>query len=1242
MNNMQQAHLALPQQALDSSLAETHLIVVNNEGQHSIWPAGLAVPAGWRPEGQAMRKDACLAVIAAQWPDIVPVSIRDAGRAGPRRDAADPDAADPDALHPDALHPGGGIRQAPRRYAPRRYAPRHYALGRGDGPRYVHEAFDEQASRQPDSAAVVSATGKLTYRQLSESANQLAHYLQGRGVAPETLVGVGMERGAETIRCLLAVLKAGGAYLPLDPSLPAIRLAQMREEAGIRFVLTHSSNTRALAGGDGLLLPVDTLAAEIASHPVSAPVVSLRPANLAYAIWTSGSTGHPKAVAVSHASLARLGQDVIREYGLTAADRVLQLASLGFDTSLEQIFGALLSGAALMLPAAGPVAPSDLVRYLAQERVSVADLTPAYWHQILAAAGEGGKAGEAGKAGPLGSLRLMITGGDHANAADCRAALRKVPGARLINAYGLTETTITSALFEATEELLPSDLPPSDLPPSEVLRSGLGAPVPVGKPLPLTQILVLDEDLKPRPAGVAGEIYIGGPGVARGYLGRPELTAELFMPNPHAAVPGARMYRTGDLGRWRQDQNLEVIGRVDRQVKVRGYRVEPAEIEGVLAGRPDIDQVAVTVHDLGGGDKRIAAYYTLQPGRGTPRPPSAESLRRHLSARLPSFMIPAVFVPLDRMPLTPAGEVDRTALALPAAGTGAHPAAAHPGAAHPDGVLSTPLQAGMRHLWAQVLSVPQVSLDDDFFRLGGNSLLAAEMLARARVMFGVDARQVRPLTRCLLRDPTLRGFAEAAKQARAGTLASDGADARVDFTREAALDVPIRADGGPPPRWPQPAAILLTGATGFFGVHLLRELLACTGARVHCLVRAHDADHGLDRIAQAAERYELGSLALDRVIALPGDLAKPDLGLPRGTFDELARRIDVIHHAGALVNFIYPYSELRAPNVTATRELIRLAGLYRSIPVHYVSTAAVLAGFGRAGIREVSEDTPLAYAEYLSVGYVESNFVAEEMLRNAARHGLPVSIYRPLDIVGDSRGGVWNTSTEMCALIRLITDTGIAPDIDLPLDFAPADICAAAIGYIATHVTAAGKTYHLASPKHALLASLTDRLRKFGFTINEIPYQEWVDKLLRYAAAHPSHPMTPFVPLFVDRSPGSDITVAEMYLDHIFPAYSRDNTERALRGSGIAFPPVDENLLDLHIARLVGAGYLKDPRNGHPGNLALSNREAPHGSQLSPGLGVTRRVAVPRRLSCRLLRGSEPGERAGRLPAGHNPVPRAR
>jgi len=463
----------------------------------------------------------------------------------------------------------------------------------------------------------------------------------------------------------------------------------------------------------------------------------------------------------------------------------------------------------------------------------------------------------------------------------------------------------------------------------------------------------------------------------------------------------------------------------------------------------------VIAHEFGPGNKQLAAYY-----RATRELPSDASLRSFLVARVPGFMIPATFIAIDQIPLTPQGKVDRRALPYPATAS----------ASSLDGGY-TPIQTGMSHLWSRLLKTGRVGLDDDFFQLGGNSLLAAEMLARVRVIFGIGANYVRPLTRCLLRDATLRGFSNATHDARAGRLTADGADPRVDFTREAELADPVRRPAGPPD-WKLPREMLLTGSTGFFGVHLLRELLTTSTARVHCLVRARSAAHALRRIAHAAERYELDGVALDRVVPVAGDLAEPNLGLSPGTFSELARTIDVIHHAGAIVNFIYPYEDLRAANVTGTRELIRLAGLYRGIPIHYVSTTAVLAGFGAMGVREVTEDTPLAYADRLGMGYLETKFVAEELLRNAGRAGLPVAIYRPLDIVGDHRTGAWNTATEMCALIRFITDTGVAPDIDLPLDFVPADICAAAIRHISTQVEASGSTYHLASPKYALLDGL--------------------------------------------------------------------------------------------------------------------------------------------------------------------------
>jgi amino acid adenylation domain-containing protein/thioester reductase-like protein len=1101
---------------------DSFVVVVNDEGQHALWRAGLDLPDGWARASAAMARDECLAAIDGAWPDIAPASVRASVRAGVR-----------------AGVPAGA-----------------------DGVRLVHEAFAEQAGRRPDATAVIAGRTQLSYGELDASANRLAHYLGQIGAGPETMIGVYLERGVDLIRAMLAILKAGAGYLPIDPSLPPERVGAICSQVRPAAVIAARPGT--FPGTGARLLPLGELAAELAGLPSTPPAAGLHPDNLCYAIYTSGSTGDPKPVAVSHRSLACVIGELAGEYAIADDDRVAQMASMAFDTSIEQVFVALTAGATLLLPPPGTMAPSELLRRIERRHATVLDLTPAYWHQLLALTEPADER--------LRSVRLMITGGEPADPEVCRAALRAAPWARLLNAYGLTETTITSALFDVGAWLPAASQ-------AEIAR------VPVGRPVGRARITVVNEELEPAAAGTAGEICIGGEAVARGYLGRPALTAERFVPDP-GGVPGSRMYRTGDLGRWLEGGNLEVAGRMDRQLKVRGFRVEPGEIESVLAGHPDIGQVSVVPSTSRTGDTRLVAYYT--PSAGAAQHRSAAAFRSYLLDRLPGYMIPAAFIARHRLPTAP--ERDQAAADQAAADdTAADETARDRTAAQPvlprqrrpgKGERPTPTQAGLAALWARLLHREHVGLDDDFFALGGNSLLAAEMLAGTQASFRIPADSVRPLTRCLLRDPTLRGFAAAVQDARSGSLGADGDQQQIDFEGEAALDVSVRRDGArsrPRPDWRAPREILLTGATGFLGAHLLRELLAATDARVWCLVRARDETEALGRIERAAARYELPAPAAGRVVPLPGDLAKPGLGLSDSRFRALARDVDIIYHPGALVNFIYPYQELRAANVTGTREVIRLAGTYRGIPVHYVSTTAVLAGLGVEGIHQVSEETPLGYPEQLRMGYVETKYVAEELLRNAGRAGLPVAIYRPLDVVGSVDTGAWSTSTEMCALIRFMTDTGLAPEIDLPLDYVPADVCAAAIRHISVTEGATGRTYHLASPEHALLAVLVGRLRDRGYRIDDVAFADWVRELARQAALDPSHPMAAFMPLFVDRGGASGLTVAEMYLAHVFPTYSRTNTERGLRGSGIVFPPVNGELIDRNIDRLMESGYLPSP-----------------------------------------------------------------
>ncbi|WP_198045637.1 amino acid adenylation domain-containing protein [Kitasatospora mediocidica] len=1080
---------------------ELQTVVRNARGQYSLWPAALQVPRGWHRQGEPASRAACVAAVDASWTRLRPV-------------------------------------------------------GSGPAAATVPQLLAERAAVAGHRTAVLSDHGSLSYAELEHRADRLARRLRRCGVGTESVVTVLLDRTPAMVVGLLAVLKSGGAFLPVAPDLPARRLAQLVEDSSCAAVLTSSDHARFVTGGATVVL-VDE--AEADADARSDPVLpgGPEPDDLAYMIYTSGSTGVPKGVMVDHRSFARVLLNLVDAYVLRPEDRVLQLAALGFDTSLEQIFTTLLGGGTLVLAHGPGWAPTELTRRLREHGITVADLTPSYWHQFLGAARQ--------EVAAAASLRLLIVGGDSVHADDCRRWLRRMPAVQLVNAYGLTETTITSTLCHLD---------------TEVLAGSHAGPVPIGNPLPDTSVQLLDSALRPVPAGRRGEIFIGGSGVARGFWRQPGRTADAFLPDPYADEPGARMYRTGDAGRWRPDGRLEFLGRIDDQVKIRGYRVDPAEVEVVLTSHQAVGQVAA-VAAAAGRERELVAFYT----RAGPAVPEAQ-LRSFLAERLPGYMLPTRLTAVEALPLDHNGKVDRRRLSL---GTGIRDASADvptgppPAALLPTGDPGESVAAGVSQLWAQLLDLERVGDDDDFFRSGGNSLLAMEMLARVRIMFGIGVTQLRALTRALLEDAALAPFVRSTLAARAGTLAENG-HGRVDFAAESRLLVPVNQAGRPEPDWRRPADVLLTGATGFCGAHLLEELLRSTDARIHCLIRARDAGHALERLRAACRRHlahdQLGERSADRIIPVLGDLAEPLLGLEPDRFHALADSVDLIYHCGGQVNFIYPYREMSAANIAGTRELIRLAGHSRAIPLHYLSSMAVLAGYGAAGVRRVTEDSPLAHPEYLAVGYVEGKWVAEALLKEASAAGLPVSVYRLNDVTGDQRTGVMNTNTEVCALIKFIVDAGCSPDVDLPLDYLPADCFAQALVHISTRHRATGETYHLTNPRDASIDTLVERIRAFGYPVEELPFAQWVRRFAGFAAAHPNHPMTSFLPLFVDRSPGTDLTVSELYFRGTFPAFTRDRAEAALADSGIRIPPVGGELLDRYLENLLATGYLAPPRVG--------------------------------------------------------------
>jgi amino acid adenylation domain-containing protein len=586
----------------------------------------------------------------------------------------------------------------------------------------VHRLIEAQAERTPDAPAICFGGRQLTYRELNTRANQLAHYLRQQGVGPEVLVGLCVERSLDMAVGLLGVLKAGGAFLPLDPSYPKSRLDAMLRDARVPVLLTQQHLRERLPAHHAAVICLDADGPAIAAESDADPAAPVAPDHPAYVIYTSGSTGTPRGVVVTHRSLVNHNLAAIKLYGFGPDDRVLQAASLSFDIAVEEIFPTWVAGAAVVLrPPDLPLAGVPFLHWLGQNRVTVLDLPTAFWHEWvsdLSALRE-----------PLPeSLRLVIVGGEKAQA-PVFAAWRKLAGDRVrwVNTYGPTEATVIATAHE----------PAAD---------DEAAELPIGRPIANTQAYILDRSLRPVPVNVTGELYLAGVGVARGYLNQPGRTAERFLPCPFGTEPGARMYRTGDLARFRADGSIEFLGRADHQVKIRGFRIEPGEIEAVLGRHPAVREVVVLAREDAAGPKRLVAY--VVPGGEAP---AARALQDYVRERLPDYMVPAAFVFLPALPKTPNGKVDRKA--LPAPGSADTPTGSA-FVAPRDAV-----EAELAMLWESILGVRPVGVRDDFFELGGHSLLAVRLFARIQQVFGKSLSLA-----TMFRAPTVEQLAEVLRQ----------------------------------------------------------------------------------------------------------------------------------------------------------------------------------------------------------------------------------------------------------------------------------------------------------------------------------------------------------------------------------------------------------------------------------------------------------------------------------------------
>ncbi|RUR73747.1 hypothetical protein PCC6912_55240 [Chlorogloeopsis fritschii PCC 6912] len=1410
----------------------------------------------------------------------------------------------------------------------------------------LHQLFEAQVAKTPNAIAIEFAGQHLTYQQLNQQANQLADYLQTLGVKPGVLVGICIERSLEMAIGLLGIMKAGAAYVPLDPAYPQERLAFMLDDSQAPVLLTQQSLMSKLPKHHARVVCIDSDWDVIAKHSQKNPNSGVKPENLVYILYTSGSTGKPKGVQIKHCSLVNILSFMAEEPGLTEQDILLAVTTISFDIAAIELYLPLIVGARIALASREVASDAlQLAEYIERSRATFMQATPATWRMLLAI-------------GWQGSSHLKILCGGEALTRTLADELLKRCSS-VWNVYGPTETTVWSTIYK--------------------VESG-GDSIPIGRPIANTQIYLRKQQknhiqsFQLVPIGVAGELYIGGVGLAKGYLNRPELNQERFIPNPFDNGQQDYLYKTGDLARYLPDGNIEYLGRIDHQVKIRGFRIELGDIETALSQHPAVRETVVIARD-----ERLVAYvvpkpeksaenssttsqmeqlqqwqtiwnesysqsspnqnskfdptfniiswnssYTglaiaaqqmqewvertverilsLQPQRvleigcgmglllfriaphcshyfgidlsktaiayieqqlkqqnlsqvklanqaadaldeleaetfdaivinsviqyfpsidylvsvlekavklvkpgghifiGDVRslplleafhtsvqlyqasdtlpieelrqriqermdqdgeliidPAFFTSLKQHLSEishvqiqlkrgsydnemtrfrydvilhigtevnraveptwrdwnpdltlsaihkllkdtepeclglariqnarvtqdveatkllakfndfhivgelraklqentqqpgidpealwnlgnclpytihinwsdsdtqgcydvifqrhssasttidffsektspikpwsvyannplkskqadnlvnlvpqlrtflkeKLPEYMIPAAFVVMNSLPLTPNGKVDRRALPAP-----------NKIRANLKEDFVAPrnsVEQQLAEIVTLILGLEQVGIHDNFFDLGGHSLLTAQMLFQVQKTFEIELS-----LQTFFIAPNIAELAKIIENRQVGNDETSTINSVLNLQAEAILDPTIHSRAASIASLPQPANILLTGATGFLGAFLLHELLEQTQAKVYCLIRAADAQEANQRIKNILESYKLWHQnRSSRIIPVIGDMSLPLLGLSSEQFQTLAETIDIIYHNGALVNFLYPYSALKNANVLGTQEVLRLASQTKIKPVHFVSTIGVFSPTAYTDTQIISEtvaDRPQGL-----YGYTQSKWVAEKLATLAHERGIPTAIYRPTWIEGHSQTGICNRPGFLRSLIKGCIQLGLAPDWDMPVDIVPVDFISQAIVHLSKQTALSERVFHISNPQSISWNQLVNWMHNFGYSIQHIPFQDWVSKVMFLVPSMPENALYPFLS-FLSEKVSEQKTVPELYFQSKSLQFESHNTFNGLVDSNITCPPVDDKLLNTYFQYFIESGFLSAPQ----------------------------------------------------------------
>ncbi|WP_232369977.1 thioester reductase domain-containing protein [Xenorhabdus lircayensis] len=996
----------------------------------------------------------------------------------------------------------------------------------------VPSRLAELAKVVPNDIAVSDLYEMLSFGELHQRIENAAHVLRHHGAKMGSNIAIAAQRGIAWFVTMQAIWRIGAVYIPLNTMMPEKRLNDILASLPESILVSDGTVSAGLKAStlismDVILKDINKITKTEIAEYIDISVLGDHPA---YVMFTSGSTGLPKAVQVQHDNLAACLCGFGKLLSISKRDHMLALTTFSFDISVLELLLTVVHGGSIYITSIDTQRDATaLSETLSNPQFTFAQATPVTWSMALNAGWK-----------PRPEMGMLC--GGEALSQDLADQLTATDGT-LWNVYGPTETTIWSTAF----------------------RMKKGEKVQLGGPIPGTSITIVDKHLRPVPKGTVGEILIGGLGVTAGYRNNPTETAKRYVPD--MAQKGKRAYLTGDMARMLEDGSLIYMGRQDDQVKVRGYRIELGEIEISLRKQNGVQDAIIRV--AGSGDlAKIQAFMLFNPNMIVPEDWVRET-QVSLREVLHEAWIPTEYYRIPYIPLTSSSKRDKKRLEEIAERLNASCDAVQP---------QTETEKRVYAIWRDLLATDVFGITDDFFQIGGHSILVARMVERIEKAFLLRI----PIAGIYV-EPTVARIAAildemmVARQANpaqiAGIYHSEALIRQHAETlrNDVYLKEGIRPDGLVHANWYQPDTVLLTGSTGYLGLHLLEQLLKQTSARVICLCRASDEEHARDRIKSGFKNYQIDvGNGLDRVDFIIGDLGQPRFGLLPETWSQLAENVDVIYHNGALVNFIYPYSALKNINVDGTRTALELACTARLKHFHYVSSVNAL--FATESPRPYMEDDRAMNESVRDPsGYSGCKWVSEGIINIARKRGVPVSIYRPGLILGHTRTGAAQGNDYLVASLKGYLAMGFYPDHALLLDIVPVDYVAASLVHISKQPESNGQFFNLFNPEQVSIRQFFDWVQDFGYILNPVPFNEGKEKIL---ALDDTHPLYPLIPLIRDMTERPYRALDPAYLDEVHPELELKNTLAGLVGSDIRCPTITAEYVHQVLRYLIGTRFL--------------------------------------------------------------------